>query len=325
MSAIDGPVKSVQVSNNHHLHHRIWSTQSNRYLAASNLIAVADQCIDELDWLVAANVNLHDTTALKAAMPHCRQLAAKVRTALIDGGGCVVIDRIPVARYDAEQHRQIAGALGALIAPLMAQDQQGTYLYDVLDKGRPASGQIRRSKTNVAQPFHTDGGWLNTPPQFVGLYCIAAAASGGSSQVASLLGALSLCAEHDAQNWLARPVFWNRMSEHQLADKPFSHLPISENPGSQQRIRHYADYVRSGFQLAGQALPAALAGLLVSIDRTLASSACKPFMLEPGQFQYLNNWHVAHARSHFEATTEESSNRHLVRIWNHPCRLDQSA
>ena len=41
------------------------------------------------------------------------------------------------------------------------------------------SGLVRRSVTNLEQPFHTDGGWLWMPPSAIGLFCLQPAQQGG--------------------------------------------------------------------------------------------------------------------------------------------------
>ena len=64
-------------------------------------------------------------------------------------------------------------------------------------------------------------------------------------------------------------------------------------------------------------MPPAIDSLLSALDTALAKNACEPFKLEAGQFQYVNNWSVAHARAGFSDDTAASSGRHLVRLWNH--------
>ena len=69
------------------------------------------------------------------------------------------------------------------------QKWDGTRVYDVKDYGQPLGYGVRRSVTNLEQPFHTDGPWLWQPPAFVGLCCLATALEGGNSRAMSLVTA----------------------------------------------------------------------------------------------------------------------------------------
>ncbi|MEM7258871.1 MAG: TauD/TfdA family dioxygenase [Pseudomonadota bacterium] len=287
-------------------------------------VPLPDKCIDELDSLTAQltsdNINNVNTSGLSA----CAEFATELRNILFDGIGVVVIDRLPVERYNTDQSRRLAGVMANMISPLMAQDVNDTYLYDVIDAAGQSKSEAekkaftRRSKTNVSQPFHTDGPWFETPPHLVGLFCISPAAKGGLSQVSSLHEAVEQVQRKgtDAGTY-HRAVAWNKMGEHKPTEPPTRDLPIVEPSAGATIMRHYADYVRTGFGLSDTEMPNAVDVLLADLDAALAKNACEPFKLEAGQFQYINNWALAHARAGFNDDPAANSGRHLVRLWNH--------
>ena len=50
------------------------------------------------------------------------------------------------------------------------------------DTGKPLEYGVRRSVTNLELLFHTDGPWLDLPPELVGLLCLQPAQAGGVSR-----------------------------------------------------------------------------------------------------------------------------------------------
>lgn len=282
-------------------------------------ISLVDNCIDE----IAAMAGRVDESQLPhvtlSDLPGCADLIAEVRTGLFTGSGCILIDRFPVERFDTQTNRRVAGIFSNLISPLMAQDVAGTLLYDVIDEGAAESKTTRRSKTNQAQPFHTDGPWFTIPPNLIGLFCIQPAVEGGLSQVSSLQHTLTKLIEEPQWDLthFCEDLHWNKMGQFQSGDQPYNELPMLDAVNGHPLMRHYADYVRTGHELSKHPISNDKLALLEQIDRQLTYTACQPFRLEAGQFQYVNNWTVAHARAGFEDKSIGSqSGRHLVRLWN---------
>jgi alpha-ketoglutarate-dependent taurine dioxygenase len=283
------------------------------------LIALPESCWSELDE-VARRVRAEEPsiTSLRADgfdLDGCKNIMATVRRQLADGIGFAVLDRVPVERYGVAENQAIAWLLAQLLGQVVAQKWDGTRLYDVRDSGKALAHGVRRSVTNLEQQFHTDGGWLSSPPHFVGLFCVQPAATGGHSRCASLVTA------HDelgarAPELLERlyaPFWWDRQAEHDPTDVGWSEHPVFETNGSLV-ARYYDDYVHKGYALKGAMLDAAGAAALAAMREIVeAPESWLEFRLASGQFQYLNNRQVAHSRTAFR---DDSAKRHLLRLWN---------
>lgn len=286
-------------------------------------LELTDQCIDELS---KAARKTNDENFLEVAtddLSACFEIAENLKHCIIDGSGVVLLNRFPVEDYEKAVCRRASGIMANMISPLMAQDVKGTLLYDVVDEGHQTSNTTRRSKTNVEQPFHTDGPWFDVPPNVISLFCLQPAEVGGFSQVSSLHQTLMSLFENDSERvdlLMGGGVPWNRMGQFQNGERPYSDLPIMETSTKGTIIRHYADYVRTGHELADETMQEQLDELLIAIDKTLGEVACEPFRLEAGQFQFVNNWTVAHARAKF-SDVETSGGRHLLRLWNTPVQM----
>lgn len=280
------------------------------------LVPVPEACLAEIDAAVAGT-EAAPTSPTPHALPACRRLMADVQTTLLRGVGQVILDRVPVERYSLEQNRTIARRLASLLGPVVSQTWTGTYLYDVKDSGQALGYGVRRSVTNLAQPFHTDGPWLWMPPAFVGLLCLQPGGEGGLSRAASLLTAHNeMRRRHpDLLPRLYSAFTWDRQAEHPPDHPRVADHPVFAADGGTLFGRYYEDYVAKGHALAGAPLDhagvAALAALREIIDDP---DHWVEFRLERGQFQIINNRQVAHCRTAFVDEPGERG-RHLIRIW----------
>jgi alpha-ketoglutarate-dependent taurine dioxygenase len=249
----------------------------------------------------------------------CVEAMTEVRDRLVRGVGLAVLDRIPVERYQADESRAIGWLVASLLGQVVAQKWNGTQLYDVKDSGQALGYGVRRSVTNLGQPFHTDGPWLWRPPRFVGLLCLQSAPEGGLSRFVSLVTAHDELLHHrpHALERLYRPFRWDRQAEHGPEDPKFATHPVFARDGRALTVRYYDDYIVNGSRLAGEALDAegseALAAMRAIVE---APENWIEFRVEQGQFQYIDNYRFAHSRTAFRDAHGAGIRRHMLRFWN---------
>ena len=320
-------------------HRRFWLERGDGLERDDVALALPDACVDELDRLLARRPGDDGARALQDALADgapdlADELAAnagfarEVRERLEHAPGAVLIDRFPAERWSDEQNRAACGLFSALVGPLMAQDFAGTLLYDVMDKrvgdradeGAGKAAPVRRSITNLDQRFHTDGGWESAPARYIGLYCIRAASSGGHSLLTSLLAArdaLRRDGRDDVLEALARELPWDRQGEHAEGEPSWAGNPVFAEDGDGFVGRFYESYVRSGYAERGDAVPADVDAALATLASTLDGQPRIRFMLEAGQYQYVNNHTLVHAREAFDDPGAASaSGRRLIRVWH---------
>jgi alpha-ketoglutarate-dependent taurine dioxygenase len=286
-------------------------------------VAFPAECARELDEAVAALPDpAGPVTALAPeafSLDACRQLMARVRSALEHGPGHVIVDRVPVERHEGPRAQAVAWLLARVLGQVVAQTWTGTYLYDVRDSGKSLGYGVRRSVTNLGQPFHTDGGWLTHAPAFVGLLCLQPGQQGGLSRVTSLLTAHNAMLRSHPRLLprLYRPFFWDRQAEHPPdAPRAASH-PVFTTGGGSLVARYYDDYIVKGHELAGEPLDPEGADALAALREIVENPRhWVEFRLEQGQLQYLNNRQVAHCRTAFADDLQARRHRHMIRIWN---------
>ena len=309
-------------------HRRFWLERSDPPTSDDVTLALPDGCVDELDRTFDRSPGddgarklqdgLADGGAPGAdALPGTARFAAEVRERLARAPGAVLVDRFPAERWTDEQNRAACGLFSALVGPLMAQDHAGTLLYDVMDK-RDASA-VRRSVTNLDQRFHTDGGWVEAPARYIGLYCIRPAASGGHSLLTSLLAArdgLRREGREDALETLSRALPWDRQGEHAEGERTWSLEPVFVEDEDGFLARFYESYVRGGYDKRGEAVPQDVDAALSTLADAIDAQPAVRFKLEAGHYQYVNNYTLVHAREAFDDDEGGRAGRRLIRVWH---------
>jgi len=285
-------------------------------------IPLPPECVAELDEVAAAvRATPRPVDTLKPedfALRACAAVMTAVRTKLETDTGLAVVDRFPVERYGHAENLAIGWLLAAMLGQVVAQKANGTRLYDVKDSGQALGYGVRRSVTNLGQPFHTDGGWLWKPPAFVGLFCLESAREGGLSRFTSLV-----TAHHDLRRRrpdllarLYRPFYWDRQGEHAPDAPRVSRRPVYEYEGGTLASRYYEDYIVNGSRMAGADLDDEARQALEAMREIVDDPAnWVEFRIEKGQLQYLNNRQFAHSRTAFK-DGEPGQGRHMLRLWN---------
>ncbi len=300
-------------------HLRFWKTPE---LSAPQItLSLPGKCIDEIRKALAKSAEEISVAAVSEGFDACRKFAREL-SAYLDhhGPGAAIIDRFPAEDYNEYDNRRMCGLFSLFVGQLMEQNHAGVTLYDVKNTNPKDPSTVRKSITNHAQPFHTDGGWYRKPAKYVGLYCVRNAKEGGGSLVTSLVGAYQELLNNPLlAKELTEAVAWDRQGEHASGDTPYEMNPVFEASGGEFLTRYYESYIHNGTSKKGATLTPRYLEALQAFNDAILNQPKIEFAMSAGQFQYVNNWTVAHARKSFadtEATPVEHS-RHVIRVWNH--------
>jgi hypothetical protein len=268
-----------------------------------------------LEHAEAATVRTLDITAEDFPLPSLGPKLEATARELIDGRGVVLIRGVPVDRLGRERASAVYWGIGMHLGRPWPQNHKGHLLGDVTDQGR--SGYDPTSRGNeiggVAFPFHSDGSDL------VGLFCLDAGASGGASLVAN---AVSIHNElvRDAPDLVAElyePFAYDMRGEERPGSKPWYLMPVFTQKANRLFTRYIRPYILSARRHADAPAPSAAAS--EAMDRVDAMCADPTFHLSmtmrPGDLQFVNNYHVLHARQPYEDDRPAGVVRHLKRLW----------
>ena len=247
----------------------------------------------------------------------CARFMADARARLDGGPGFVIIDRLNLTRITRTEAIDLYWILGNLLEPPVAQEWKGTVIYDVRHEGQAYTADTRGALTPAGLEMHTDSSMGEAPPNYVSLFCLQTAATGGMSIVSSALAAHNhfLREAPELLNRLYEP-FYRDHQEYQAADAAATNFrPVFAWDG-RLRTRFNARHTFRGYEKTGRTLDEAGATAVRLMDQFLEDPANRlDLWLEPGQIQILNNRVIVHGRTPYQDHDEPERRRHLVRLW----------
>ena len=243
------------------------------------------------------------------------QLLKRTMDATQTGLAICVLRGFPVARWSKADMRTLFWCMGLRVGVPRPQGKQSQYVSDVLNTGGTYRGGTGRGyNTNSKLDFHADGS------DVVGLMCLHTAQSGGKSLISSSLSAYEELARRrpDLAKVLTEPFYFSRQGEHAAEETPYYQASIVGFKDGRFACRHIRNHI-TGAQLTFENVPrlsALQTEALDMFDALLASEEiCYHMDLQQGDFQFLNNHVVLHARTEYEDFPEPERKRHLLRLW----------
>lgn len=238
---------------------------------------------------------------------------------LIDGVGVALIRGVPVDQYGKDRASSMYWGIGTHLGRPWPQNAKGHLLGDVTDQGKAVDDPTSRGNEigGVPFPFHSDGSDL------VGLFCLDAGASGGESLVANIVSIHNELArtEPELAAALYEPMPYDFRGEQAPGAKGWYTMPIaSRTPadhGARLFVRYIRPYIMASRRHADAPRPSPAAE--AAMDRVDAMCADPTYhvsmALRPGDMQFVNNYHVLHARNGYTDDRPAGKVRHLKRLW----------
>ena len=252
-------------------------------------------------------------------LPACRGLMSKALGALREGPGFVILDRVPLEAMQRETAIKIYWLFARMIARPVAQKWTGEMIYTVADlTGKKPGNGIRPDVTNAEQNFHNDNSYNICPPDYVGLFCLQTAKSGGISRVVSLETAHNRMRERHPEllRRLYQPFHFDRQREHAPGAEMTISRPVFTLEKGRLKSRLSRYLIEQGYELVGEPLDQTGLAALDALTNIIDDPALfKEFHFEPGQIQILDNRRLGHKRTRFDDWQEPERKRMLMRLW----------
>lgn len=288
-------------------------------LGDSYVFQLTDAHVDELDTALCAAESeagdVLDITRDSFPLPTLGPVLTSIARELIEGRGVVLIRGVPVDRYGKERASAVYWGIGLHLGRPWPQNAKGHLLGDVTDQGRAAGDPTSRGNEigGIPFPFHSDGSDL------VGLFCLDAGASGGASLVANAVTIHNELVRTDPELAAAlyAPFAYDARGEQEPGTRPWYTMPIFSRRSDRLFVRYIRPYIESARRHDDAPRPSDAAR--EAMNRVDAMCADPEFhvsmMMEPGDMQFVNNYHVLHARRAYEDNRAEHRIRHLKRLW----------
>lgn len=240
---------------------------------------------------------------------------AEVERELIDGRGFARISALDASRYSDDDLTMLYWGIGMHLGDPWPQNKHGHMMGDVTDQGKGRDDPTVRGNEIglVGLDYHTDGSDL------VGLMCLRKAKRGGLSCVANVVGIYNelLKTRPDLIAVLYEKLPWDFRGEQPPGAPPFYMRSVFTEHDGRLFCRFIPQYIK-----ASQRHPGAprLTPLQIEALDTVAAMARDPqwnvYMdLQPGEMQFIDNYHVLHGRMEYEDDVANGYKRHLKRLW----------
>lgn len=239
----------------------------------------------------------------------------RIEHELINGRGFVLIRGLPRDRYDKKDASLLYWGIGMHLGRPWPQNKHGHLLGDVTDQGKSAADYTSRGNEigGIQFPYHSDGSDL------VGLLCLQRAKEGGLSTVCNAVAihnelvrtAPELAAE------LYEPQPYDFRGEHPEGGPAWYPMPIFTRWGERLFVRYIRPYILTSQRHADVPRITPLAEeAMQRVDEMTEDPQYSVFMeFEPGDVQFINNYHVLHGRTAYVDDRESGLVRHLKRLW----------
>ena len=249
-------------------------------------------------------------------MDACRKLMREVRQRLDESLGFVILDRLPLDRWNRQEVTDIYWLLGSLLEPPVAQEWSGKMIYDVRYDGQGYTADTRAALRPEGLDMHNDSSMGEAPANYISLLCLQTARTGGKSSLSSAYAAHNhfMTKHPDLVERLYQP-FYRDKQEYQAPDAN-NWYPIFAIEDGGLRIRFNVRIIKRGYQKTGRVLDKAGSRAVEVLNEFLADPAHRhDFWMERGQIQILNNRIIVHGRTPYEDHDEPEKRRHMLRLW----------
>ena len=233
----------------------------------------------------------------------------------MSGRGFVRLRGVERERYNQAEMEMLYWGVGMHLGSPWAQNKHGHLLGDVTDQGKTGrEGDARGNEIGgAALPFHCDGSDL------VGLMCLTNGIEGGLSAVANSVTihnelvreAPELAAE------LYKPQPNDYRGEQPKGGKSWYEIPVFTDWNDRLFVRCIPPYILASqrHEQAPRLTPLAKQALARVVELADDPNHHVKMELQPGDMQFINNYHVMHGRTAYADGSQAGQVRHLKRLW----------
>ncbi|MGN6514663.1 MAG: TauD/TfdA family dioxygenase [Rhizomicrobium sp.] len=240
---------------------------------------------------------------------------ADIERELMEGRGFVRIRTLDAKRYSDDDLTMLYWGIGIHLGDPWPQNHYGHVMGDVTDQGKRLDDPTLRGNEigKIGLDYHTDGA------DIIGLMCLRSAKSGGLSCVANVVAIYNdlVKTRPDLVAALYEPLPYDARQEHAKGEKPYYMFPIFTEHRDRLFVRFIPQYVLASQKYSeAPRLSDAAREALAAVSEMARDPRYNVYMdLQPGEMQFINNYHVLHGRQPYEDDPAAGHKRHLKRLW----------
>lgn len=239
----------------------------------------------------------------------------RIEHELMYGRGFVLIRGLPRERYDNDQMCFAYWGIGAHLGTPWPQNAKGHLLGDVTDQGKTYEDPTSRGNElgQIGLDYHCDGSDL------IGLLCLQTGVSGGQSAVCNsvTLHNRLVRTRPDLAAELYNPQPYDFRGEQPPGGRAWYEMPVFTRWGDRLFVRLIGGYIAASQRHPDAPRLTPKAKEALKWMRTEAESNRHSVIMDfqPGDMQFVNNYHVLHGRKPYVDDRAAGKVRHLKRLW----------
>jgi len=239
----------------------------------------------------------------------------EIERELIDGRGFVRLRGLPRDRWSNDEMCMAYWGVGAHLGRPWPQNHYGHLLGDVTDQGKQPGDPTARGNElgQIRLGFHCDGSDL------VGLLCLQTGVSGGISTVCNSVALHNeiVRARPDLAAELYKPQPYDMRGENAPGTRGWYEMPVFTEWNGRLFVRLVAPYIRASQRHPDA--PRLTSAAIEALEWLHAASKSGRWNVtmdfQPGDMQFIDNYHVLHGRTAYEDDRASGRVRHLKRLW----------
>lgn len=259
-------------------------------------------------------------------IPQTAVLLNEIATYLEQGPGLARLNGLHLEELTEEERRIMFYGIGQTLGTPVSMSRQGMMMSDVTDEGANSAKRYGHVKDEDDNDFLSSRARVHSTGQLrfhndrcdvVALLCVAAAASGGISRLASvpMIHNIMLERRPDLLALLFDDYHRSRLGEEFGDNANWYSIPIFA-----QQEGHFTSHYSRTFIEAAQLQPdvekmTAAQWQAIELMHEIADKVAFETAQSPGEIQFLNNHVVFHGRTEYQDHPEPDARRLLHRLW----------
>lgn len=248
-------------------------------------------------------------------LPTLSERLKRIEHDLMNGRGFVLIRGLPRRRYDNDAMCLAYWGIGAHLGQPWPQNHYGHVLGDVTDQGKGTDDPTARGNElgQIGLEYHCDGA------DVIGLLCLQTAASGGLSAVANSVALHNelVRTRPELAAALYEPLPFDFRGEQAPGKRGWYPMPVFTRWHERLFVRLIGSYIIASQRHADapRLSPEAREALRWMRDESESGRYSVVMDFQPGDMQFINNYHVLHGRTPYTDNRATGQVRHLKRLW----------
>ena len=293
----------------------VWT--GNRMAAGDDWIyRLTDGHVAELEGAVhrvrERGLEVLDVSRTDFPLPTLGRVLAELSREIVDGRGFVLIEGVPVTRYDRLGAALAFWGVGLHLGDPVSQNGKGHLLGHVKDLGYARGDpNFRGYQTSESLSYHTDS------CDIVGLMCLAKSKAGGLSSIVSSAAVHNeiLRRRPDLLEALYQSFYISRINEVPKGQRPWFPMPVFNDHAGHITSMYPRRDMRMGHKLPGVPPLSDLQLAALALLDDVCEELSLKMEIELGDMQFLHNHAIYHGRTAYEDWPEPERRRHMLRLW----------